>query len=283
MKEIVIVPAWRRPEFLRAALERLLVADDGRPEYWICLDRGYLATLTPVTTWFTKRLGRRARVGRRAHNYKGNSYNVLMSYRDAVAEGADLVHLVEEDVFVGGDYFDFHRRAHALMPDAFSVSACRNQQFPIGHEPPGDEAAVYAHASYQSIGVSFKPHRLAPALAHAKPAYFRRPVLYCQQHFPHTEINPNNAEQDGLLHRTMEEQGLSTVYGAVPRAYHAGFVGYHRKGTLPGGGVNERAAAILAMSAEELNRRAGSYPDHATIPLDAARAPVDRVITWPEG
>lgn len=281
MKEIVIVPAWRRPEFLKAALTRLLVADDGRPEYWICLDRGYLATLMPVTTWFKKQLGHRVRVGQRTHNYKGNSFNVLMSYRDALAEGAGLIHLVEEDILVGADYFDFHRRAHDLVPDAFSVSACRNQQFMAGHEPPDDDTAVWRHAAYQSLGVSFKAERLKAIIPHAKRAYFMQPVAYCQRYFPHTAINPNNAEQDGLLHRLSENAGLSSAYPAVPRAYHAGFVGYHRKGRLPSGGVDMRAERILAMSAQDLNERATSYPDHTTIPLDGARRPVDRVITWP--
>ena len=281
MKEIVIIPAWRRPEFLKAALTRLLVADDGRPEYWICLDRGYLATLFPVTSWFKKQLGRRARIGHRAHVYKGNSYNVLMSYRDALAEGADLVHLVEEDILVGADYFDFHRRAHELAPDTFSVSACRNQQFVMGHEPPGDDTAVWRHAAYQSLGVSFRRERLRAILPHLKPAYFSRPVAYCRSVFPYTAINPNNAEQDGLLHRLSENAGLSSTYPAVPRAYHAGFTGYHRKGTLPPGGVDARAERILAMSADEMNERAGSFPDHVTIPLDGVRRPVDRVITWP--
>lgn len=281
MKEIVIIPAWRRPDFLKAALTRLAVADDGIPEYWICLDRGYLATLMPVVKWFEKRMGRRARVGRRSHNYKGNSYNVLMSYRDALAEGAQLIHLVEEDILVGADYLDFHRRAHELAPDAFSVSACRNQQFVMGHEPPVDETAVWRHPAYQSLGVSFKAERLKAILPHLQRAYFSKPVAYCRGVFPHTAINPNNAEQDGLLHRLSENAGLSSTYAAVPRAYHAGFVGYHRKGRLPSGGVEARAERILAMSADELNARAGSYPDHATIPLDGVRRPVGRVITWP--
>lgn len=281
MKEIVIIPAWRRPDFLKAALTRLLVADDGIPEYWICLDRGYLATLFPVTSWFKKQLGRRARIGARMHVYKGNSYNVLMSYRDALAEGADVVHLVEEDILVGADYFDFHRRAHELAPDTFSVSACRNQQFVMGHEPPEDDTAVWRHAAYQSLGVSFRRERLRAVLPHLKPAYFSKPVAYCRNWFPHTAINPSNAEQDGLLHRLSENAGLSSTYAAVPRAYHAGFTGYHRRGKLPPGGVDARAERILTMSAQELNERAGSYPDHATIPLDGARRPVDRVITWP--
>lgn len=279
--EVVIVPAWRRPDFLKACLSRLLAADDGVPHYRITLDRGHTPDVVPVAAWFAKRLGARVRTVRRSHQYRGNSYNVLTSYREALREHASLVHLVEEDVLVGADYFGFHRRAHELAPDAFAVSACRNQQYPLGEDPPAVENALYLHRSYQSIGVSFKPRRLEAVLPHLTPGYFGRPVTYCASRFPHSVINPNHAEQDGLLHRLMEADGTATAYPAVPRAYHVGFTGYHRKGELPTGSIDQRAQAILAMSAEELNRRAHSYPDHTTIPLDAVRAPVDRVITWP--
>ena len=281
MKEIVIVPAWRRPEFLHAALTRLAVADDGAPEFWICLDRGHSDEVAAVAHWFRAILPGRVRIGIREHAYRGNSYNVLTSFHNAVDEGADLVHLVEEDILVGADYFDFHRRAHELAPDAFSVSACRNQYYPLGVAPPYDETGIYLHPSYQSIGVSLKAYRLRQALRYATPQYFAAQVQFCARNFPHSRINRSHAEQDGLLHRVLEKQGSATAYASVPRAYHVGFVGYHRNGEMPPGDVGERSAAILAMDADELNRRAASYPDHNTVPLDAPRAPVARLVEWP--
>lgn len=281
MKEIVIIPAWRRPEFLHAALTRLAVADDGAPEFWICLDRGHSDEVMDVAHWFRGELPGRVRIGLRDHGYRGNSYNVLTSFRNAIDEGAELVHLVEEDVLVGADYFDFHRRAHELAPDVFSVSACRNQYYPLGEQPPQDEDAIYLHSSYQSIGVSLKAYRLRQVMGHAHRAFFIDQVGYCARAFPRSKINRSHAEQDGLIHRIIEQQRSATAYAAVPRAYHVGFVGYHRNGELPAGDVLERARAILAMDADELNRRAASYPDHNTVPLDAERAPVGRIITWP--
>lgn len=281
MTELVIVTAWKRPDFLSAALQRLLVADDGRQRYWICLDRLHSRECWNVAAEFTRVLGTRALIRRRTHRYKGNSYNVLMSYREAVATGPELVHLVEEDVFVGADYFEFHRRAHELVPDAFSVSACRNQQFPPEVNPPDDEDAVYAHVSYQSIGVSFRVEPLAKVVRHAQHGYFASPVAYCRRHWPNSAINPNNAEQDGLIHRMIEASGRPTVYAFSPRAYHAGFVGYHRKGAALGGTVEARAATLLRMTTADLNAAAHSYPDHVAVDLDAHRKPVDRVAVWP--
>ena len=281
MTEIVIVTAWKRPEFLSAALQRLLLADDGRQHYWICLDRMHTREVGMVAAAFVRKAGGRATIRRRSHRYKGNSFNVLTSYREAVDAAPDLVHLVEEDVFVGADYFEFHRQAHELAPDAFCVSACRNQQFPPDVNPPDQEDTIYPDVSYQSIGVSFQLDPLTEVIQHANHDYFARPVPYCRRTWPDSAINPNNAEQDGVIHRMIEASGRPTVYPFSPRAYHAGFVGYHRKGSLPGGTIAQRAAYLLRMTTAELNAAAHSYPDHVAVNLDAARKPVDRVAMWP--
>lgn len=281
MTELVIVTAWKRPDFLSAALTRLLAADDGRQVYRICLDRLHARECGLVAAVFARKLGNRAVVRRRSHQYKGNSFNVLTSYREAVTLAPDLVHLVEDDVFVGADYFEFHRRAHQLVPGAFAVSACRNQQFPPDVNPPDREDAVYAHTSYQSLGVSFQVEALADVVKHATHSYFARPVAYCRQNWPNSAINPNNAEQDGLIHRMIEASGRPTVYPFSPRAYHAGFVGYHRKGTGPAGTIEQRAATLLRMTTAELNAAAHSYPDHVAVDLDASRKPLQQLSGWP--
>jgi hypothetical protein len=281
MSELVIVTAWKRPDFLSACLQRLLIADDGRQHYWICFDRGFSRECAPVAGAFTRRLGGRAQIRRRQHRYKGNSFNVLTSYREAVAAAPDFVHLVEEDVFVGADYFEFHRQAHDLAPDAFAVSACRNQQHAPDVNPPDLEDTIYPDVSYQSIGVSFQLDPLSEVIQHANHDYFARPVAYCRRTWPNSGINPNNAEQDGVIHRMIEASGRPTVYPFSPRAYHAGFVGYHRRGALPGGTIAQRAARLLQMTTADLNAAAHSYPDHVAVDLDAPRKPVDQVAMWP--
>jgi len=283
MSEIVLVPAWRRSEFLWAALTRIWTARDNEDiVVRVCLDRHYF----PETEWAAKQFNSRVAENKLElrysgqHRTRGNSYNVIESYKEAISDGFDLIHLVEEDVLVGYDYFDFHRRAHELE-ESFSVSACRNQQFPVGQDPKQDDEAVYLHGSYQSIGVSFQRSVLEYSLAGIGSDYYNDMVGYCHRNFPNTAIPAGHAEQDGLLHRQQEHLGIPTMYGAVPRAYHAGFVGYHRKGAMPDGTVEERARKILAMNADELNDRARSYKDHTTIDLDAERKSVRYVVEWP--
>jgi len=278
--ELVIVPAWRRADFLHACLSRLAIADEGRQEYLIALDRGHDQRNALVVKAFAKQVGeRRVRTHLPRHHYRGNSYNVLTSYALAVNTNAELVHLVEEDVFVGSDYFGFHRAAHEIAPAAFAVSACRNQN--VLATPPDEPAMVWAHRDYQSLGVSFRRETLRLVLREAREAYYRDPVGYCRRRFPKSKIPQANAEQDGLLHRVAEDRELSTVYPCVPRAYHAGFIGYHRDGEpLSGTDFFVRGRALLAMGTDELNRRAASFPDHAAFDLDAERPQVKELIHW---
>jgi hypothetical protein len=161
----------------------------------------------------------------------------------------------------------------------FAVSACRNQN--LRGDPPGNATAVYRHGGYQSLGVSFRPSQLTRVLEHADHPYFANPVGYCRREFPHASVGAGFAEQDGLIGRVVEADRLQVAYPAVPRAYHAGFHSYNRGGQPLAGPVDDRARALLAMTAEELNRHAAAYPDFTTTPLDEQRPPVRRVIEWP--
>lgn len=282
--DVVVIPAWRRPDFLKATLTRLL-ALDGRDsvQFLVSLDRGFSPQVWGAVQWFVGQAGQRnVTVKRRRHAYKGNSFNVLTAYRDALGMRPDLVHLVEEDIFVAHDYLHASRAVHAAELKAFAVSACRNQQFEPGVDPPSDPEAYFNHPAYQSLAVSFRAEALSSVLNHASPNYYANPVKYCQRFFPHTSIPVANAEQDGLIHRVMEEQGAFAGYMALPRAYHAGFIGYHRNGVLLPGDVDARASRLLSMSTEELNASAHSYPDHAAVPLDEPRPLISRRIDWPD-
>jgi hypothetical protein len=282
--EIVIVPGWRRPDFLTATLKRLLVADDPELVYWIVLDKRSYSSVRKVAGEFASALGPSRAVVEvcKDHPYRGNSFNVLTAYKRACLHDPKplLVHLVEEDVFVGADYFDFHRRAHELCSDVFAVSACRLQI--LLEDPPPDEETLYRWGHYQSIGVSFRLGKLSSIVPHVSHKYFQAPVSYCKRLFPDSKIFSHNAEQDGLINRIVEATGQDVAFPTVPRAYHAGFSGYHRKGEdLKGQDLEGMADQLLMMGEDELNRRAQSYPDHRVIPLDQRRKPVTKVIEWP--
>ena len=70
----------------------------------------------------------------------------------------NLIYLIEEDIFVGKDFFDFHERVQTKY-DSFCVSAVRNQNDGrmLTGELGSNPADVYKFGKFQSLGISWKP------------------------------------------------------------------------------------------------------------------------------
>lgn len=264
MKHAVLVPAWRRPDMLHACLTRLTEAVTPDVSVVVSIDRDSDLGCKAVTERFYHRLPSVYLREMHPHPYRGNSHNVISGIKDCLRLGADLLHIVEDDILVSRGYFPFHEAMHRAAPEAFAVSACRNQNLIT----PRSEAA-YHHASYQSLGVSFRPEVASRIAEHDSAAYYGDMIDYCRRTFPSSIIPHGHAEQDGLVNRVREAMNGRSVYAARPRAFHAGFHGYNRPGTaLTEGSVEQRSRRILAMTSQEMNALAGELKDHEVIDLD---------------
>jgi hypothetical protein len=263
MKHVVLVPAWRRPDMLHACLTSLEGAATDAVTVVVSLDRDNDPECKRVAEKFARRLPSLYLRVMPYHRYRGNSYNIVSGVRDCLQLGGELMHIVEEDIMVARGYFRYHEAMHQAVPDAFAVSACRNQN----HKGP-EPAAAYLHPSYQSLGVSFRTDVAERVTEHDTPLYYGHMVSYCGRVFPGSAIPVGHAEQDGLLNRLREESGGRTVYTSRPRAFHAGFHGYNRPGeSLSAGTLEERSARILSMTSDEMNALAREMKDHEVIDL----------------
>lgn len=283
MNEIVIVPLHKRPAFALACLTRLYqaAAEDKSLRFYLTIDAAPSAAVVNLAERFAKQTGHhRTEIVKRLRTYRGNSYNLLSAYSETVNSGADLIHLVEEDVLVGKDYFDYHRQVREVVPDAFSVCACRNQLWPLDQGPPPEEDAVYLQRAYQSIGVSFTPEKLRLVVEHAVGSFYTNPLAYIRRHFPASSLKDAYREQDGLIFRIVEKRQEFTAYPCVPRAYHCGFTGYNRSGLTLSGSYEDQARRIMQMNGDELNQHARSYRDYETVDLDGDRKPIARTVKW---
>jgi hypothetical protein len=274
MKELVLVPLWRRAGFARACLLRLAVAHaeyravSGNEVFFrLLLDEGHSSDVEWAAAQFVRDVPAVEITRRRFRRGRGNSNNILTGLADAARGGWDRVHVVEEDVFVSDGYFTFHDQAHRMAPGVFAVSACRNHN---GDDPGLGPAGVWRHGSYQSLGVSMGRASLAAVTEHVVPEYFADMVGYCRRMFPGSAIPAPHAEQDGLINRVREQEGLQTLYPSVPRAYHAGFTGYNRSGGQVVRGLpHEVATRLLHMDSAELNALAQpEFRDLEAVPLD---------------
>ncbi|HYM34766.1 MAG TPA: hypothetical protein VET48_05175, partial [Steroidobacteraceae bacterium] len=180
MSDIVIVPAYFRPEFLALCLGHLeRAAGSSDKEIWICQDWHVgdhekfeieWKETQSVISEAKKVFGEKLRtIVRPENSYYGNSCNVLSAYKRAFITNAELVYLVEEDVLVTPDFFQWHEQTQQETKPFCSVAG-------YSHEP-GAEA-------FASLGVCWRRENLAPILEHAKPDYYEWLANYLKVIFP---------------------------------------------------------------------------------------------------
>lgn len=261
MKDLVLIPTWRRDDFLQITLDHIIAANGSDKDkcYIFLVDRNFHQDVVDVIAKFP--LCKEVKFAPQ-HRYFGNSYNVLEGYKYAVENSkncnSNLIYLIEEDIWIGKDFFDFHEKIQAEN-DAFCVSACRCQNDPNPKEK--EPASIYYHSTFQSLGLSWKPSMLSKVTAHARPEYYRNMKGYIRSLAPKSVYGHSWTEQDGLINRILELSPNKCIYPFIPRAYHAGFVGYNRRGTPLQGTHEERLAALRKMTAAEMNARAEEYKD----------------------
>ena len=271
--QILLIPTHQRPAFLARTLQYLREAGARDHLVVFALDRGADPTTRLIARAYE---GPKIVLPPASHPYQKGSCNILEGLREAraIADriGVGRIHILEDDIFVAPDYLQWHRLADDLYRPMIA-SACRNQNTRM--VPPDDPEGAYYHPSYQSLGVSLSLEMVDLILPHAVPEFYGDPIGYCDRHFPDTALPITYAEQAGLIRRIVERYGLRTLYAAVPRAYHAGFVGTNRPGSELTGSFAEQVRELSGMSGEEMNRRAGIFED--ITPCDMTPREIDRI------
>jgi hypothetical protein len=278
--DIVLIPAYMRPEYLSLCLEFLSKADGAKndKEYWVCQDMRFHDEhrFNMQLRWTKEVLDKSPLpvryIVRKPHSYAGNSYNTLEAYKQAYEEtDARFIYLVEEDVLVTPDFFTWHEAVQAREPDTLCSIAYRCSR---NHEAKTDitDAGAYFTSArdYASIGVCWKRERLAPLAPHARDAYYADQVGYIQRTFPGNRFAGDFCEQDGLIMRCMWCERAFTTWPYVPRAYHFGWFGYHRpNGRRPDGQLDVKVQAIRSQICDRTALKI-SAPDFGDIePYDA--------------
>jgi hypothetical protein len=252
--DIVLIPAYMRPEYLALCLEHLAAAEGSRQdkEYWICQDMRHddqhrygmqmrwtkeVLDSSPLPVRY---------IERKPHGWSGNSYNTMEAYKEAYGTDARYVYLVEEDVLVTKDFFSWHERVQAVEPDTMCSIGYRCSRNNEARTDIVDPAAYFTTArDFASIGVCWKRERLAPLIAHSVPAYFANQSDYIQRTFPGNRFSGDFCEQDGVVMRLLWEDRTFTSWPYVPRCYHMGWYGYHRpNGKRPEGQLETKVSTL---------------------------------------
>jgi hypothetical protein len=242
------VPTYDRPEMLWLCLEHLAASPDCQSvEYRVYIDAHHghplpnYAEIEEVLDKF-KHLAI-STVRRPPHGYHGNSFNLLLAYKDAYESSAKHVFMVEDDILVQPGFFAWHRFQHAFVDLDCSVGVAKRPE----------------HAHYASLGVCFKRDVILAALPHCNPQYFRNMTEYCKKNFPPAKWH---CEQDGIWCRVLSPDRIA--WPVVPVAQHVGWYGYHRKKSLrPQGPLETRYFVIkdVLSSQEAIDRWSKEFHD----------------------
>jgi hypothetical protein len=236
-RDVLIIPCWRRPEFLWHCLDNLRRAVGiGDLHVLFRPDRGHDPRIHDVIDEFGPQLASYdVEVPPRCPYRRGKqSANVLGAYLRAAAITRRYVFMVEEDVMVARDFLRWHYAVQAAQPQLFCSIAARNTNRAVP-EAADPEAYYVTNLDYCSLGVCFERsvivRRIAP---HVRREYFENPGAYCQQLWSRSLVGAGHVEHDGLIRRIQEEQGARRpiAYPYRPRAFHAGYFGYPRRGSI---------------------------------------------------
>lgn len=247
-RDVVLIPCWRRPEFLWHCLDNLSQAE-GIEELHLLFraDTGYDRDLLSVIEEFSSRFPSHQIDEPVACPYRRTkqSANVLGGYLLAASLARRYVFMVEEDVIVARDFLRWHYAVQVAEPRLFCSIGTRNTNRDV---PDSADPQIYylTVGDYCSLGVCFESSIITQLLAaHVTRSYFANPGAYCAEQFPGSHVGEAYVEQDGLIRRIQESQGQAhpIAYPYRPRAYHAGYVGYHRRGSLSGS-LRERIRAV---------------------------------------
>src|SRR5687767_14960561 len=104
-KDIVLIPAWNRPEFLAVTLENIIAAEGSEDLAYVFLfDKGFDKELHHVVNQFPYEKA----IHERKKSVQGigkQSMNLLEGYRFAANHPCEYVFMIEDDIFIANDFF----------------------------------------------------------------------------------------------------------------------------------------------------------------------------------
>ena len=228
--DIVVMPGHSRPEYFKVWTELVQKAKGASDLFYLfCLDSGYDPKYMDLIYDFPYECAYIEMPEAEGLTLGKQSRNVLNGMIAAAQQTDEFVYYIEEDVFIGVDFFRWHKEVHKREKVFCSIATkSNNTQYTVD-----DFASHYyitQECDYQALGVCFRKEIILDLIKpHYNDSYLSNPTAYCLRHFPLASIGSIWTEQDGLIRRILEQKKMSVAYPCLPFAYHSGFYGYNRQ------------------------------------------------------
>lgn len=227
---VVVIPCFDRACFLSCTLDLITQADQAKDMvYLFAVDFGFDPEVLKVIDAFPfdKAVVQRSRTPYRDGK---QSHNLLSAYSEACYLSDKYVFLIEDDIFISKDFFNYHLAVHEKHPNTFCSIGAENHNTHYETEP--DDSLYYFGdvTDYQSWGVCWNKDVLEDfILPHANTTYYNNPMVYLQRVFNQDWIGRHFCEQDGLIRRVRyTKPDMPVIFPHNARCFHAGFYSYHR-------------------------------------------------------
>jgi hypothetical protein len=244
--DIVVMPGHSRLEYFKIWTE-LIKKADGASElfYLFCLDSGYDERYMDLINEFPYECSYIKMPEQSGLHLGKQSRNVLNGMIAAARHSDNLVYYIEEDVFIGKEFFRWHQEVHRQQKDIFCSIATKSNNYKYKTDGFASHYFITSEVDYQALGNCFKKDIIIDLIyPHYNDSYLINPVGYCQRNFPNSIIGSRWTEQDGLIRRILEQMKMKVAYPCLPFAYHAGFYGYNRQPEILRKSYEEKIALI---------------------------------------
>lgn len=259
-RDVVLIPCWRRAEMLQHTLWNIERAHGAADLLYVFrVDSGNSEEVLDVIKGFPFEKEVLMTPSSNAYRFSAmkQSFSVLSGYELAMKRAARYVFLIEEDIFIAQDFFEWHYGIHANHRDRLfcSIAVANHNREMVA---TGAQHEYYLTTDdYCSWGVCWDKEVLYKyVLPWATDAYYRKPGPFLAERFAEFPLGSRFTEQDGLIRRLQWSHGIASpiAYPYQARAYHAGIYGYNR-GKSPTGTLSDRIAWVSRMAYSEEGMR----------------------------
>jgi hypothetical protein len=234
MSDLVIIPTFDRPEFLWLCLENLyenVLHEGNYPHMWVCEDvhadkpKSFTTEveMLAVHREWQQKLGYRY-FATAPHTTYGNSYNVLRALHSAHQANYRYVYLLEDDVLVTPDFFEWNEAVHQKFNPWASCAGRLNRS--LNFAMNGPEAIDESSADVNKCRASVTAYNSWAT------CFSVEALKYISTLGANYDGFRPGYEQDILIQRFIRGAKQTTIWPYVPRAYHMGWYSYHRNGGM---------------------------------------------------
>lgn len=213
MRPIVVMPAAHRPELMALALEGMAKAFNRPDDVRIFVDYSGRHLLDDFA-WVRDTYYPTADIFLAKEHIKVPSgcWNILNSIKQGYEAGADVIHLIEEDVRVHPDYFYWSQEeiAHGAPAALGRFTPMNKHNGPV----------------YTNPGSALSRATVEKLVPHINDDYFTRLREYLEEHF--TNYPHFSDLDDGLIRRVILADGGECAVPKVAKATHLGFYFYNK-------------------------------------------------------